>query len=210
MVGNVEMNERVSVNAIYFQSTAELRAWFDKYHGTVDELWIGYFKKASGEPSITHTEAIDEALCFGWIDGIRKSIDDKRFVNRFTPRRPRSNWSQVNITRVGELIELGRMTSAGLEAFESRDRSGPAPYSSENRGVRLDERHEAIFRANPTAWDFFKAQPPGYQRTATWWVMSAKKDETRLRRLGTLIEDSSNARRIRMLARPVKDSPNQR
>jgi len=203
------MNERASVDAIYFQSTAELRGWFEKYHDTVDELWIGYFKKASAEPSITHAEAIDEALCFGWIDGIRKSIDDKRFVNRFTPRRPRSNWSQINITRVGELIELGRMTPAGLKAFESRDRSSPAPYSSENRGVTLDERYDAIFRANATAWEFFQAQPPGYQRTATWWVMSAKKDETRLRRLGTLIEDSSSGQRIRMLARPVKDSPNQ-
>jgi uncharacterized protein YdeI (YjbR/CyaY-like superfamily) len=190
------------VSAIYFKSAHDLRAWFEENHNTAEELWIGYYKKATGKPTVTHAQAVDEALCFGWIDGVRKSVDDERFINRFTPRRPRSNWSQINIKRVGELIELGRMALAGLDAFESRDPSRSSQYSFENRPADLEERYAAIFRENATAWEFFRAQPPGYQRTATWWVLSAKKDETRLWRLKTLIEDSSNARRLSLLTSP--------
>ena len=196
--------EEVRLDPIYFESPDELRAWLEKHHSTVDELWIGYYKKSSGKPSVTHAEAVDEALCFGWIDGVRRSVDAERFVNRFTPRRQGSNWSQINIRRVGELVELGRMTPAGLEAFEKRDQSRSPQYSFENRPSSLPDEYESVFRNNPAAWDFFESQPPGYRRTAIWWVMSAKKDETRLRRLNTLMEDSSKGRRIGLLARPER------
>jgi uncharacterized protein YdeI (YjbR/CyaY-like superfamily) len=190
------------VDPIYFESPDELRAWLEKYHSTADELWIGYYKKASGKPSVTHTEAVDEALCFGWIDGVRRSVDAERFANRFTPRRQGSNWSQINIKRVEELVENGRMTPAGLEAFKKRDQTRSPQYSFENRPSSLPNEYEAVFRGNHAAWDFFESQPPGYRRTAIWWVTSAKKDETRLRRLTSLMEDSSKGRRIGLLAPP--------
>ena len=191
---------------MYFASPDELRAWLEKRHSTADELWIGYYKKASGKQTVTHAEAVDEALCFGWIDGVRRSVDEERFANRFTPRRQGSNWSQINIKRVGELVEMGRMTPAGLEAFERRDQSRSPQYSFENRPSTLPDEYKSVFRNNPAAWDFFELQPPGYRRTAIWWVMSAKKDETRLRRLNSLMEDSSKGRRIGLLARPERRS----
>jgi uncharacterized protein YdeI (YjbR/CyaY-like superfamily) len=197
----------MGLDPVYFASAAELREWLMEHHATANELWIGYYKKASGTPSITHSEAIDEALCFGWIDGVRKSVDHERFVNRFTPRRARSNWSQVNIARVRELIRAGRMTPAGLAEFEKRSDSSSAEYSYENRPTNLPGEYESLFRKNHAAWNFFESQPPGYRRTAIWFVMSARKDETRLRRLSTLIEDSSKGQRIGLLARPERKSP---
>ncbi len=193
-----------SMNVTYFPTAADLRAWFEEHHGTVDELWVGFYKKASGRPSVTYQEAVDEALCFGWIDGIRKSLDGESYTNRFTPRRPNSNWSQVNIRRVGELTAQGRMKPAGLKAFEERDPARSQQYSFENRPQALGEPYEATFRANPKAWEFFQAQAPGYRRTAIWWVVSARKEETRLRRLATLIEDSQNGRRLGMLSGPAR------
>jgi uncharacterized protein YdeI (YjbR/CyaY-like superfamily) len=193
---------------IFFRTAEEFRAWLEEHHADTDELWVGYYKKATGKQSITWPEAVDQALCFGWIDGIRKSIDDESYTNRFTPRRPRSNWSAVNIKRVQELTELGLMRPEGLAAFEKRldDRSGV--YSFEQRGeIEFGEELETVFRANPAAWDHFQARPAGYRRTATWWVMSAKKDETRRKRLATLIEDSAQGRPIKMLDRgsPKRD-----
>lgn len=186
----------------FFKTAADLRTWFAKNHATEPELWIGFYKKAAGKKGVTYLEAIDQALCFGWIDGIRKSIDDISYTNRFTPRTARSNWSEVNIKRVRELSKQGLMHPAGLAAFEARTGKPSGRYSYEARPDRLDPAYEKRFQKNRKAWAFFEAQPPGYRRTAIWWVMNAKKEETRLRRLATLIQDSKNERRLGMLARP--------
>jgi uncharacterized protein YdeI (YjbR/CyaY-like superfamily) len=188
----------------FFESPAAFRVWLDEHHETVKELWVGFYKKSSGRPSITWPESVDEALCFGWIDGIRKSVDDISYTIRFTPRKPRSNWSAVNIARVAELTRLGRMRPAGNKAFEQRVVEKSGVYSHEQRHTtQLDEAFEQQFRANPAAWDFFQAQPAGYRRMAIWWVVSAKKEATRLKRLATLIDDSAHGRRIAELARPT-------
>ncbi len=166
---------------------------------------MGFHKKGSGLPSITWPEAVDQALCFGWIDGIRKSIDDTSYMIRFTPRKARSTWSAVNIKRAQELAELGLIHPAGIAAFEARtaDRSGV--YSFEQRGaVALGEELEEEFRANAVAWDFFQTQAPSYRKAAIWWVISAKKDETRRRRLAALIEDSTQGRTVPSLTPPAK------
>jgi uncharacterized protein YdeI (YjbR/CyaY-like superfamily) len=191
------------VDVVYFETAADFRSWLEAHHTTETELWVGYHKKATGRPSITHPEAVDQALCFGWIDGVRRSVDADSYTNRFTPRTARSNWSAVNIKRVGELIELGLMTPAGLRAFEARDPSRINVYSSEQHAVALDPAYEEQLRANAAAWAFFQAQPPSYRRPAIHWVMSAKKEETRLKRLATLIDDSANGRRIGPLTRPA-------
>ncbi|MDQ4004845.1 MAG: YdeI/OmpD-associated family protein, partial [Actinomycetota bacterium] len=150
-----------------------------------------------GLPSITWPEAVDEALCFGWIDGIRKSIDDTSYKNRFTPRRSGSTWSVVNIRRVQELIELGRMHSAGLKAFEARKEERSGIYSYEQRHlVGLEPAHEGRFRANEKAWAYFQASPPSYRKAAVWWVVSAKQEGTRLRRLEQLISHSEQGRTV--------------
>ena len=184
-----------------FKTAAEFRSWLEKNAASEKELWIRFFRRSSGKPSITWPEAVDQALCFGWIDGIRKSFDDVSYINRFTPRKPKSNWSLVNIKRVEELKKLGSMTPAGLEAFKHHDRAQAQRYSYEQqRG--LGAAYERVFKANKKAWAFFQAQPPGYRKAAGWWVMSAKQEKTRLRRLETLIADSESGRRIGLLARP--------
>ncbi len=189
----------------FFETPAELRAWFEEHHATAKELLVGFYKKGSGRPSITWPESVDQALCFGWIDGVRRGIDEMSYSIRFTPRKPRSIWSAVNIKRARELIELGLMTPAGLKALEQRADERSAIYAYEQReAARLDEEAERQFRANQRAWDFFQAQPPSYRRTALWWVISAKREETRASRLATLIEDSANGRTIRPLTRPPK------
>jgi uncharacterized protein YdeI (YjbR/CyaY-like superfamily) len=180
----------------FFDSSADFRTWLEAHHDQVQELWVGFYKKNSGKAGITYLEAVDEALCFGWIDGIKKRVDDDSYTNRFTPRKARSNWSEVNIQRVGELAQLGRMHPAGLKAFDARDQEKTQLYSYEARNRPLDEMYEKSFRANKKAWDFFIAQAPSYQKVAGWWVMSAKREETRLKRLTTLIEDSENRRRL--------------
>ncbi len=189
----------------FFATPAEFRAWLEAHHATSQELWVGFYKKSSGRPSITWPEAVDEALCFGWIDGIRKSIDETSYTNRFTPRRSRSTWSAVNISRVEELTRLGRMRPAGLRAFAARaqDRSGVYTYEQKD-AVALDAADEQQFRANTNAWDFFQAQPAWYRRAAIRWVMSAKKAETRRKRLATLIEDAAQGRTIPPLTRRTK------
>jgi uncharacterized protein YdeI (YjbR/CyaY-like superfamily) len=180
----------------FFATPLRLRRWFEKNHLSAGELLVGYYKKHSGQPSITWPESVDEALCFGWIDGIRKSLGDLRYTIRFTPRRAGSIWSAVNVRRALVLIEEERMRPAGLKAFEARRENKVGIYAYEQRPVQLEPAHEKVFRAHAVAWEFFQALPPGYRRTVCWWVLSAKTEATRLRRLAKLIEDSANGRRI--------------
>jgi uncharacterized protein YdeI (YjbR/CyaY-like superfamily) len=174
-------------NITFFKTPAEFRKWLAKNHATAAELWVGFYKRDSGKPSITWPESVDEALCVGWIDGIRKNLDETSYTIRFTRRKTGSIWSAVNIKRAGELIELRRMKAAGLEAFEKRTEDRSRRYSYEQQGSQLAGEYEEKLKANSRAWQFFKAQAPGYQRVIGWWVMSAKKEETRLRRLEQLI-----------------------
>jgi uncharacterized protein YdeI (YjbR/CyaY-like superfamily) len=191
-----------SVNPRFFPTPADFRRWLEQHHGSERELWVGFHKKDSGRPSITWPESVDEALCFGWIDGIRKSLNEESYVIRFTPRKSSSTWSAVNIRRVAELGRDGRMQPAGLSAFEARDPKKSGIYSFEQRkAVTLGKEGERRFRANRKAWSFFEAQPPGYRKTAIWWVVSAKREETRARRLETLIADSAAGRKIGPLRR---------
>lgn len=189
----------------FFATPAKFRAWLEQHHEDRRELWVGFYKKSSGRPSITWQEAVDEALCFGWIDGIRKSVDDDSYANRFTPRTSKSTWSAVNIARAKELQRLGRMHPAGLKAFAARADERSAIYSYEQRhGASLEPEQELRLRRNAKAWQFFQAQPPSYRKAAIWWIVSAKKDETRQRRLDALIEDSANGRRVPPLTPPKK------
>jgi uncharacterized protein YdeI (YjbR/CyaY-like superfamily) len=188
----------------FFKTPAEFRAWLEKNHATKQELYVGFHKKSSGKPSMTWQEAVDEALCFGWIDGVRKKVDETSYTNRFTPRRPRSNWSAINIARVKELKKEGRMTPAGLAAFDRRSEERSRVYSYERSNARLEPEFEKHFRANKPAWAFFESRPPSYRKTVIWWVVSAKKEETRRRRLETLIEDSAEGRLVSAFARPAR------
>lgn len=189
-------------NPKFFRNAQEFRAWLEKHHASAEELWVGFYKKGASRSGISYPQAVDESLCFGWIDGIRKSIDEERYMNRFTPRRRGSNWSDVNVKRIAALTAEGRMHPSGLAAFEARDAARSGVYSFENRdAATLDPAQEKRFRRNARAWSFFEAQPPGYRKTAIWWVISAKREETREKRLTTLIEDSANGLRIAMLRR---------
>jgi uncharacterized protein YdeI (YjbR/CyaY-like superfamily) len=184
------------MDVTFFATQAEWREWLEANHATATELLVGFHKRATGKPSMTWPQSVDEALCFGWIDGVRKSLDGERYTIRFTPRMPGSTWSAVNVKRVGELTALGLMRPAGLKAFEERDAEKWRQYSYERTNVTLDGEFEAQLRGNPAAWAFFQAQPPSYRKVATWWVMSAKREETRRKRLVTLIADSAQEKRI--------------
>ena len=175
----------------FFKSPAEFRAWMEKHHSQAAELSVGFYKTSSGTASITWPESVDVALCFGWIDGVRRRTDDVRYTIRFTPRNPRGTWSAVNVKRVTELEKLGLMTAAGRKAFGNRlaDKTGIYAYERKS-AAELGADFEKLFRAKQRAWDFFQSQPPWYRRTATHWVVSAKREETRLRRLDRLIEVS--------------------
>jgi uncharacterized protein YdeI (YjbR/CyaY-like superfamily) len=198
------MANRMPAAPRFFAALADWRAWLEQNHAAEPELWVGFYKRDSGRPSITWPESVDGALCFGWIDGVRKSIDASSYKIRFTPRKPRSIWSAINIKRATELKDLGLMHAAGLAAFEKRDEKRSAIYAYEQRkSAKLPPAYEKQFRANKTAWQFFTAQPPWYQRTATYRVISAKREETRLKRLATLIDDSENQRSIAELRRPA-------
>jgi uncharacterized protein YdeI (YjbR/CyaY-like superfamily) len=182
---------------IFFGSPREFYDWLDRHHATEDEVYVGYWKKHTGKPSLTWSEAVDQALCFGWIDGRLNRIDDERHMQRFTPRRPKSNWSKVNIEKVAKLTEAGLMRPAGIKAFEERtpDRSGV--YSFEQRHkLKLPPEYEERLRADAAAWEYWKAAPPGYRKTATFWVVSAKKEETRERRLAQLVAHSAAGRKV--------------
>jgi uncharacterized protein YdeI (YjbR/CyaY-like superfamily) len=181
----------------FFPSPAAWRAWLEGHHQKHEELWVGFYKVGSGKPSITWPEAVDGALCFGWIDGVRKSLDESSYVIRFTPRRAKSIWSAVNIKRVGELTEQNLMRPTGIQAFERRTGDRSEIYAYEQRmGAKLSADYEKQFRANKKAWKCFQAQPPWYRRTASWRVISAKKEATRLKRLAQLIDHSEHERAI--------------
>jgi uncharacterized protein YdeI (YjbR/CyaY-like superfamily) len=187
-------------NVHYFPTPDDFRAWLDAHHATAAELWVGYYRKGSGRTNLTWQESVDQALCYGWIDGIRQRIDDLSYANRFTPRRKGSNWSAVNRKRAAELIEQGLMQPAGLVAYEARDNK-EQEYAYEGSAHALDAAYEAEFRAAADAWAYWEAQPPHYRRGASHWVMSAKREETRQRRLETLIADSAAGRWIALYRR---------
>jgi uncharacterized protein YdeI (YjbR/CyaY-like superfamily) len=180
----------------YFKSASGFRRWLELNHSRSSELWVGFFKKDSGKGGLTYPEAVDEALCFGWIDGLKKRVDDLSYTHRFTPRRPKSNWSRSNIQHVDRLKKAGRMTPAGLRACRARKPERSGIYSFENAPSELNAAHEKQFKADKVAWEFFQRQPPGYRRIANWWLVSAKKADTRARRLGQLIAQSRNGRRL--------------
>lgn len=195
----------MSDDVLFFATPADFRAWLEANHDTVDVQWVGFWKVATGKPSITWQESVDEALCFGWIDGLRRSIDEQAYKIRFTPRRDGSVWSAKNIASAEELIAAGRMRPPGMRAFEQRTEDKSSIYSyeqDEDRG--LPPAYEKRFRRNRAAWRFYREQPPGYRRLTAHWVMTAKKEETRLRRLEQLIEHSAAEERIPALARPSK------
>lgn len=187
--------------ALFFDSPAAFRRWLEHHHATAKVLWVGYHRKETGRPSLTWPESVDEALCFGWIDGVRHSVDAVRYKARFTPRRPGSVWSAVNLRRAEALIAEGRMTAAGLAAYEARRSDRTKRYSFEQEGAGLAPAHERILKRNRRAWTFWSSQPPGYRKTASWWVESAKREETRLRRLDQLLADSEAGLRIALLRR---------
>ena len=178
----------------FFATPAAFRTWLAQNNARASELLVGFWKKSSGKPSMTYHEALDEALCFGWIDGVRGGGEDHHTI-RFTPRKAKSKWSAINVNHVKRLIAAGRMKPAGLKAYEARGEKAGTNYSYETRRP-FSTTLSAKFKASRRAWAFFIAQPPGYQRIATWWVMNAKQEETRLRRLSTLIADSAQGRRL--------------
>ncbi|QEH36582.1 hypothetical protein OJF2_51660 [Aquisphaera giovannonii] len=180
----------------FFETPAEFRAWLAENHATAAYLLVGFYKKGTGRKSITWPESVDEALCYGWIDGVRKGIDAESYTIRFTPRKPGSIWSSVNVRKIQELTEIGRMKPAGLAAFEARKEDRSGIYSHEQGDVELPEPYQGLLRANPAAWAFFESQPPSYRKTASWWVTSAKKEETRRKRLDSLAAYSAKGERV--------------
>ena len=187
---------------IFFDSPEAFRAWLEENHASAGEVSVGYWKKGTGRPSLTWSEAVDQALCFGWIDSRADSIDSERYRQRFTPRRPGSNWSKVNIAKVERLEAEGLMRPAGRAAFEGRSEAKSGVYSFEQEDpAELPPEYEERVRQHPEAWAYWSARPPGYRRTATHWVMSAKREETRERRLAQLIESSAAGEHIPPLLR---------
>lgn len=195
------MDPDAHLDATHFTTPAEFRAWLASNHDRADVLWVGFWKKATGRPSITWSEAVEQALCYGWIDGVRRSIDDERYANRFTPRRPGSIWSARNLATYAELDRRGEIAAPGRAVFERRDPEKTNRYSFERERAELSEEYRRLLEANEAAWTFFRSQPPSYRKTATHWVMSAKREETRRRRLATLIADSAAGLRIKPLRR---------
>lgn len=187
----------------YFATPAELRAWFEKHHETAAELHLGYFKKSSGKPSVTWPESVDQALCFGWIDGVRKGLDDARYMIRFTPRKPTSIWSAVNTRRVKELEAAGLMRPAGLRAFALRDEKRTAIYAYEREVASLPPDYTERLKSNRAAFEFYQEQPLGYRRISAYWVTTAKQEATRDRRFGLLLEHCARGRRIPQLLSPA-------
>lgn len=176
----------------FFSTPEKFREWLEKNHDREEELLLGFHKKDSGKKSITYAEALDEALCYGWIDGVRKSFDETSYTIRFTPRKAKSIWSLVNVRHVERLVKAGRMAEPGLAAYARRDPKRTGIYAFENAAREFSPEFEKTFRANKKAWEFFQTEPPSIRRTCIFWVMSAKKEETRVRRLEQLIESSAN------------------
>jgi len=190
----------------FFNSQSEFRRWLEKNHAKETELLVGFYKKGTGKASLTYPEALDEALCFGWIDGVRRSFGDDSYTIRFTPRKAKSIWSNVNVRHVERLKKEGRMAPAGLKAYELKDPKKTGIYAFENRPRELSPAYEKKFRANKKAWEFFEKQPPGYKRLMTYRVMEAKQEETRQRRLAQLIEASAKGVRYGILGEKPKKS----
>jgi len=183
----------------FFPTPTAFRTWLESHHTTADHLWVAYHKKATGKLSVTWEETVEEALCFGWIDGIRKPIDDESYMVRFTPRKPKSVWSRRNTELVERLTAEGRMTAAGLAAFAHKDAHPDSGYAVAEMEGALNDAMVARFKQTAGAWEFYEDQPPGYRRQSARWVTSAKREETRARRLGTLIDDSASGLRIKHL-----------
>jgi len=184
------------VKPTFFKTPAEFRAWLKKHHKSAGELWVGYYRKDSGKPTVTWQESVDEALCFGWIDGIRKKISDEAYTNRFTPRRATSNWSAINIARVAELTKLKRMQPAGVAAFEKRTEKKSRVYHYEQKDIpEFPPEIEKRFKKNKKAWEFFLRLPPYYRKGETRWITSAKQEETRMRRLDKVMAACESGRR---------------
>jgi uncharacterized protein YdeI (YjbR/CyaY-like superfamily) len=189
-----------SAKVRHFPGPAAFRRWLEAHHARSTELWVGFHNKASGLGGLSYAEALDEALCFGWIDGVRRKVDQDSYTNRFTPRKRGSIWSNVNVRHAERLVAEGRLRPAGLAAFEARLASRTGVYSFERRPERLPPGLERRLRASAAAWAFWSVQPPGYRRVATWWVVSAKQEETRERRLARLLADSAAGRRLAVVA----------
>lgn len=181
----------------FFKTPIAFRKWLTTNHSKSKELWVGYYKKSSGKPSITWPESVDEALCFGWIDGVRKSLDEQSYVVRFSPRKPGSIWSTINIRNMERLISEKRVQPVGLKAYEARKEYRSGIYSYEQRSPELVEPYAGIFKRHRAAWKFFLAQPPGYRKMMNWYVVSAKQEVTRLKRLDILIKGSARCERLR-------------
>lgn len=194
--------EPLPIAPTFFPAAADFRAWLKQNHEKDSVLWVGYYRKASGRPSVTWEETVDEALCYGWIDGVRRSLDETSFVIRFSPRKPKSVWSHRNIERVKALAAEGRMSQAGLDAYAHKDVHVDSGYVVGKRPKDLPEEMIAKLEKHPDAWAFYASQPPGYREQTTAWVTSAKREDTRERRLAELIEDSANGLRIKPLRRP--------
>ena len=177
-----------------------MRKWFEKNHNKEKEFFAGYYKVSTGKPTITWSQSVDEAICFGWIDGIRRSVDEESYCIRFTPRNPKSNWSAVNINKVKELTKLGLMKPEGLAAFSYRKEEKSKVYSYENPDILFDASYEKIFKLNKVAWKFFKSMLPSYQKTTLRWIMSAKQEQTRLKRLDELIADCALGKKIKAMS----------
>jgi uncharacterized protein YdeI (YjbR/CyaY-like superfamily) len=190
----------------HFGSPADFRAWLKAHHRTATALLVRLWKTHAAEHGLTYIQALDEALCFGWIDGVRRRIDADSFSIRFSPRKARSIWSRVNVAHVERLTRAGRMTRPGLAAFAARTANRTGIYSFEQAPRKLAPEYLALFRANTVAWTYFQARPPWYQRTSSFWVMSAKREETRARRLAILIACSAQRTAIHELARKPKGS----
>jgi uncharacterized protein YdeI (YjbR/CyaY-like superfamily) len=180
----------------FFKGQNELRKWFEKNHHKEKEIWVGFYKKDSGKANYSWSQSVDQALCFGWIDGIRKSIDEYSYMIRFTPRNSKSNWSAINIKKIKELTKLGLMDPAGVEAYKKREDKRSEVYSFEQDKVKLSKKYELIFKSNKRAWKFFQSLPPSTKKPSIWWLMSAKKEETKLRRLDILIKSSEKEEKI--------------
>jgi uncharacterized protein YdeI (YjbR/CyaY-like superfamily) len=184
------------MDPVYFQDQNDFRRWLEKNHNKESQIIVGYFKVGTNKPSMTWSQSVDQAICFGWIDGIRRSINNERYCIRFTPRKPTSIWSNVNIKKVEELKKKGLMKKPGLEVFNNRKYSKSGIYSFENDITKLDDGFEQIFKANKNAWDFFVKQAPSYQKTRSHWIMSAKQETTKISRLNKLIIASENHNRL--------------
>ncbi|HEX3420281.1 MAG TPA: YdeI/OmpD-associated family protein [Candidatus Udaeobacter sp.] len=184
------------MNPEFFQTPADFRTWLEKNHATATELWVGFYKKDSGKPSITWPESVGQALCFGWIDGIRKRVDEISYQIRFTPRRHGSIWSATNIKRAKELASQKQMRPAGLEAFAARIENKSGIYSYEQRSAELQQPYAKLLKKNEAAWKFFEEQPRSYRKMIGWWIVSAKKEETRMARLAKLISESAKGKRL--------------